>query len=76
MLLKGEEKIENETKAKAKLNRLPDLNQTLNTAYVLKEELRNLWSCTNRQEAEEYLNNWQKKIDQVVLDLFKSSQIP
>lgn len=61
LLLKGEEKIENETKAKAKLNRLLDLNQTLNTAYVLKEELRNLWSCTNRQKAEEYLNNWLKK---------------
>jgi transposase len=58
LLLKGKEKIKDRTTAKQKLDRLLKLNQSLNTAYVLKEELRELWNCDTRQEAEEYLRNW------------------
>jgi len=61
LLLKGQEKIENDYKAKYRLNRLLEINQPLNTAYILKEELRELWSCTSQKEAEQYLNDWLKK---------------
>jgi len=61
LLLKGQEKIENDYKAQYRLNRLLEINQPLNTAYILKEELRELWSCTSLKEAEHYLNDWLKK---------------
>jgi len=34
------------------------LNESLNTGYILKEELRALWNCSSREEATEYLENW------------------
>ena len=58
LLLKGGEKIEGNVEAKQKLDRLLALNESLNTGYILKEELRNLWNCSNREEAKEYLENW------------------
>jgi len=61
LLLKGQEKIENDYKAKYRLNRLLAINQSLNTAYILKEELRELWNCTSRKESEQYLSGWLKK---------------
>ena len=61
LLLKGQEKIENDYKAKYRLNRLLEINQSLNTAYILKEELRSLWDCTKYKEAEQYLSGWLKK---------------
>jgi transposase len=61
LLLKGEEKIEDDCAAKAKLDRLLELNESLNTAYVLKEELRRLFTCHTVEQAEEYLKNWLEK---------------
>jgi transposase len=61
LLLKGQEKIENDYKAKYRLQRLLEINQSLNTAYILKEELRELWHCTSLKEAEDYLDDWLKK---------------
>ncbi len=61
LLLKGKEKIEDNATAKAKLDQLLSLNKSLNTAYVMKEELRGLWSCESRKEAEKYFDNWVKK---------------
>jgi transposase len=58
LLLKGEEKIEGDVEAKQKLDRLLALNESLNTGYILKEELRTLWNCSSREEATEYLENW------------------
>jgi transposase len=37
------------------------LNQNLYTAYVLKEELRDLWNCQTHQQAERHLSNWLQK---------------
>jgi len=31
------------------------------TAYILKEELRELWSCISLKDAKQYLNDWLKK---------------
>jgi len=61
LLLKGKEQIRDGTSAKEKLNRLLELNQSLFTAYILKEELRCFWNCNTRQQAEEYLANWLDK---------------
>ena len=43
------------------MERLFTINQPLYTAYLLKEELRALWNCANRFQAEMYLQNWLKK---------------
>lgn len=61
LLLKGKERIAERTAARAKLDRLLSLNRSLNIAYVLKEQLRELWNCASRAEAEQCLNNWLKK---------------
>jgi transposase len=61
LLLKGSERIEDGTGARAKLDRLLELNTNLSIAYILKEELRQLWSCVSRQEAECSLYNWLQK---------------
>ena len=58
LLLKGQEKLEGHQRAKARLEELLSLNQNLNTAYLLKEELREFWNCSSREEAEESLKNW------------------
>ncbi len=61
LLLKGSEKIPDASCARRKLDDLLRLNQTLNMAYILKEELRELWNCTDRKEAEIHLENWLQK---------------
>lgn len=61
LLLQGEEKIRNDQEARAKLDRLFTVNKPLYTAYLLKEELRALWTCSSRSQAEMYLQNWLKK---------------
>jgi transposase len=61
LLLQGEEKIQNNQEAHAKLERLFSVNQSLYTAYLLKEELRALWTCSSRAQAERQLENWLKK---------------
>ena len=61
LLLKGREKIDDDYAAKAKLDRLLELNEPLNTAYILKEELRRLFTCRTIEQADKYLKNWLHK---------------
>jgi transposase len=61
LLLQGEEKIRSNQEAHAKLERIFAVNQPLYTAFLLKEELRALWTCSSRTQAEMYLGNWLKK---------------
>ena len=61
LLLKGGEKIEEGTKARHKLDQLLELNQSLNTAYIMKEDLRHLWDCDTLAQAKDYLDNWIQK---------------
>jgi transposase len=58
LLLKGGEKLTSDTEAKEKLENLLSLNESLNIAYILKEELRKFWRCTTRKKAQSYLMNW------------------
>ena len=71
LLLKGGEKIKDGTKARARLERLLSLNQSLNTAYIMKEELRAFWNCDSRHEAEDYLSNWLQKAWASAIPLLK-----
>jgi transposase len=61
LLLKGAEKIQGNSQAQNRLHRLLKLNGNLNQAYILKEELRDLWNCQSPQRAELLLNNWLEK---------------
>lgn len=62
LLLKGQEKIQANEKAREKLIRLLKLNQKLSVAYILKEELRALWNCTCKQQAMDYMSIWLQKL--------------
>jgi len=72
LLLKNKEKVENNLKGRAKLERLLTLNRNLNIGYILKEELRSFWDLTDIQEAKEFLNNWVKKADSSGIRLLKN----
>jgi transposase len=58
LLLKGAEKLQDDARARGKLDRLLDLNRNLCTAYILKEDLRSLWTCNTRAEGEDHLESW------------------
>jgi len=61
LLLRGAEKIADGSTAKSRLSRLLELNQNLNKAYILKEELRDFWTCLTREQAQECLDSWISK---------------
>jgi transposase len=58
LLLKGREKIRGKAGAESRLKELLALNERLSTAYVLKEELRELWMCRGVAEATAALDQW------------------
>jgi len=63
LLLRGGETLGVNPEAKAKLTRLLELNTRLNTAYILKEELRQLWSrCHIGKLARMYLESWIEEV--------------
>ena len=43
---------------KERLRKLLCLNKTISTAYILKDELKMLWQCGSRKEAESFLKGW------------------
>jgi transposase len=59
LFLKGREKLDED--ARLKLDRLLSVNQTLSTAYILKEELRESWNCATEAQAHTYLSQWCQK---------------
>lgn len=58
LLLKGQEKIAEDGDARERLNQLLAINQTLSTAYILKEELRRFWRCRDPEQARIFITNW------------------
>ena len=58
LLLKGSEKIADDWNARRRLDELLAVNETISTAYILKEELRQFWRCRNMEEARIFLSNW------------------
>ena len=59
LLLRGQEKLS--LPAQQKLHQLLQLNQPLSIAYVLKEDLRRLWSLPSFDEALTFLADWIRK---------------
>lgn len=45
-------------KQKQRLSYLEKLNLRINRAYLLKENFRELWTCSKREEAEKFLKQW------------------
>jgi transposase len=58
LLLSNEEELNDEKKNR--LQRLLDLNTILTAAYILKEDLRQIWSKKTRHQAEKALDIWLK----------------
>lgn len=58
LLLKGAENLNHEKGEAIRLKQALQLNQPLATAYYLKEDLRQLWSQSDKYKAAKYLNGW------------------
>jgi transposase len=58
ILLKGRENLAGDLRAQQQLERLVQYNEPLYKAYLLKEELRDLFHCKDPQEASARLDNW------------------
>ena len=56
LLLKGQEKLS--LPAQKKLQQLLAINRPISIAYVLKEDLRRLWSLPTRYHAAQFLFDW------------------
>ena len=59
LLLKNPDNLD--TDQKQQLDELLELNSPLTTAYILKEDLRQLWDCQSFDEGETFLDNWIQK---------------
>ena len=59
VLLRNAERLANNPKAQEKLQLVARFNEPLYHAYLLKEQLRELWdTCRNDFEARDYLHDW------------------
>ena len=59
LLLRAGERLDNDQVTR--LERLKTLNEPLFVAYLLKEELRLLWSLPSKKKAKRFLNSWIKR---------------
>ena len=59
LLFKHKESLSD--KQQAHLSRLLSLNFTLNTTYILKDDLYQLWNCPNEEAAEKHIQSWIQK---------------
>jgi transposase len=58
LLLKNPDNLNPDRKERERLQEALRLNQPLATAYYMKEELRLLWSLTDKDKAEAFLADW------------------
>ena len=57
---------------KAVLDEALKMNEPLNQAYYLKEDLRQLWSQVNRAAAEEFLTSWCQRAESTGITVLKT----
>jgi transposase len=57
LLLKNREKIQSQNEHE-RLTRLLELNATISTVMILKEDLKRIWRSRCREEAADYLHSW------------------
>ena len=65
---KGKQQIDE----KAVLAEALKMNEPLNQAYYLKEDLRQLWSQANRAAAEEFLTSWCERAESTGITVLKT----
>jgi len=58
LLLKNPQNLDPERDEHQRLQQALELNQPLATVYYMKEDLRQLWSQTNQNNADTFLNDW------------------
>jgi transposase len=63
LLLKNPENLEEERDESARLREALKLNQSLATAYYLKEDLRQLWSQPGKRAAGKFLTSWCRRAE-------------
>ncbi len=72
---KGADKISVEQRRladKAPLRAALELNKSLATGYILKEELRQLWNLSSKAQADEYLQSWCRRADATGIAVLKT----
>ena len=58
LLLHGKERLQEKQGKASRLAALLEVNETLNKAYMLKEDLRLVWRQKDKKEALNFLNRW------------------
>lgn len=71
LVLKNSDNLDPDRNEKVRLEKALALNKPLATAYYLKEDLRTLWSQTNKTEAEKELSAWIAKAESSGVDMLK-----
>ena len=57
---------------KTRLDNALDLNKPLSQAYYLKEQLKEIWTQDNKQEAEDVMNDWIKQAEESKIPQLKN----
>lgn len=63
LLLKNPDNLDHERDESARLQEALKLNQSLATAYYLKEDLRQLWSQPSKRAAGKFLTSWCRRAE-------------
>lgn len=71
LLLKNPENLDAARNEAGRLKEALALNAPLATAYYMKEELRQFWECTGKQEAERFLAGWMARAEASGIRLLK-----
>jgi len=61
LLLKNSENLDNKKNEKQRLEEALELNKPLAIAYYMKEDLRQIWSQQNKNNAKAFLIDWAKR---------------
>jgi transposase len=64
LLLRNPENLDPKKKEPARLSAALQLNESLFTAYYLKEDLRQLWTFADKATARRHLTAWVREADQ------------
>ena len=71
LLLKGWEKLEDDDRQISKLEEMFALNEPLYRAYLLKEDLRQIWDQGSKLEAEKFMTSWIEEAERLDLPPIK-----
>lgn len=72
LLLKNPGNLDEKKGEKERLEEALRMNQPLYTAYYLKEDLREVWTQSDKKEAEKVLNEWIRKASSSGISILKT----